>query len=401
MVKSLFKLVDLKDHNYRVGVLNGWLVFIGDAFFNPSIVLASFAAKLGVANAVIGLLPALLQAGSMIPQAFLAPYVAKLPVKVVLYRRVAALRVASLALIALSAFVFGDRPGLLLFFFLLGLGINGLVTGFSSLPFWETVSKTVPQQKRAAFFGARNLVGGLLAFVAGLVVRLVLSTNLSFPLPYAILFTLGTIAFGTGWYLFGLTKEPAEPGRSEKISLRLPFRDFIFRRYLRVRLLFAVASMAEPFYAAYAVRVLGHGSEIGLYLTLYSLSAVVSNLLWVRVVERTNSRMLILIGASLGLITPLVALGLPGSTFGLVFVLQGAYLAALGLGNTTYLLNAAPSQHRSSYIGLTNTLVGVASFSPVLGGFLADLMGYTAPLLVATAFYAWGLYAARRLGLEA
>ncbi|MCL4454310.1 MAG: MFS transporter, partial [Deinococcus sp.] len=163
MVKSLFKLVDLKDHNYRVGVLNGWLVFIGDAFFNPSIVLASFAAKLGVANAVIGLLPALLQAGSMIPQAFLAPYVAKLPVKVVLYRRVAALRVASLALIALSAFVFGDRPGLLLFFFLLGLGINGLVTGFSSLPFWETVSKTVPQQKRAAFFGARNLVGGLLA----------------------------------------------------------------------------------------------------------------------------------------------------------------------------------------------------------------------------------------------
>jgi MFS family permease len=380
-------------------MLNGWFVFLGDAFFNASIVLSSFAAKLGAPNAVIGLLPALLGAGSMIPQVFVAPYVARLPVKVALYRRVAVLRVSSLAFIALASFVLGQRPELLLVCFVLGLALNGLVTGFSALPFWETVSKTIPMERRAALFGGRNLVGGILAFLAGLLVRFLLGTPLPFPIPYAILFTLGTLSFGIGWYLFGLSHEPPDEGRSstERIRLGLPLKDFAFRRFLRVRVLFAVASMTEPFYAAYAVRGLGQSSEIGLYLTLYTLSSVLSNLLWVRLSQRYGSRLLILIGASLGVVTPVLALLLPPGAYGLVFLLQGAYLAALGLGTTTYLLNTADPQNRSSYIGLANTVVGIVSFSPVLGGLLADRLGYAAPLLLASACYAWGLYAGRKL----
>ena len=361
-------------------MLNGWFVFLGDAFFNASIVLSSFAAKLGAPNAVIGLLPALLSAGSMIPQAFVAPYVARMPVKVVLYRRVAVLRVSSLAFI-----------DLLLACFVLGLALNGLVTGFSSLPFWETVAKTIPIERRAALFGGRNLVGGLLAFLAGILVRFLLGTPLPFPIPYAILFTLGTLAFG-------LSHEPPDEGRpAERIRLSLPLKDFAFRRFLRVRMLFAVASMTEPFYAAYAVRKLGQSSEIGLYLTLYTLASVLSNLLWVRLSQRYGSKLLILSGASLGMVTPILALLLPPGAFGLVFLLQGTYLAALGLGSTTYLLNTADPQNRSSYIGLANTVVGVVSFSPVLGGLLADRLGYAAPLLVAAGCYGWGLYAGRKL----
>ncbi|MER3444690.1 MAG: MFS transporter [Meiothermus sp.] len=379
-------------------MLNGWFVFLGDAFFNASIVLSSFAAKLGAPNAVIGLLPALLSAGSMIPQAFVAPYVARMPVKVVLYRRVAVLRVSSLAFIALASFVLGNRPDLLLACFVLGLALNGLVTGFSSLPFWETVAKTIPIERRAALFGGRNLVGGLLAFLAGILVRFLLGTPLPFPIPYAILFTLGTLAFGIGWYFFGLSHEPPDEGRpAERIRLSLPLKDFAFRRFLRVRMLFAVASMTEPFYAAYAVRKLGQSSEIGLYLTLYTLASVLSNLLWVRLSQRYGSKLLILSGASLGMVTPILALLLPPGAFGLVFLLQGTYLAALGLGSTTYLLNTADPQNRSSYIGLANTVVGVVSFSPVLGGLLADRLGYAAPLLVAAGCYGWGLYAGRKL----
>ncbi|WP_276958019.1 MFS transporter [Allomeiothermus silvanus] len=389
------------DRNYRLGVLNGWFVALGDAFFNATIVLSSFAAKLGAPNWIIGLLPSLLNAGALVPQAFIAPYVARLPVKVTLYRRVALLRISGLALIAASSFLFGHRPDLLLACFLLGLALNGLFTGLSSLPFWETVSKTIPQERRAAFFGIRNLVGGLLAFLAGFVVRGLLATGLAFPLPYALLFTFGTLAFATGWYLFGQVNEPPEPGGPQlRISLTIPFKDFVFRRFLRVRAMLALASMAEPFYAAYAVRVLRQTSEVGLYLTLYALSSVLSNLLWVRIAQHYGSRPLILVGGALGTLTPILALLLPAPSYGLVFVLQGAYLAALGLGTTTYLLNAAPAEHRSSYIGLANTLVGIVSFSPVLGGLLADWQGYAAPLLLASGFYAWALYAGRKLKSE-
>jgi MFS family permease len=393
---------DLREPAYRYAMLNGWFVSIGDAFYNASIVLSSFAAKLGAPNTLIGLLPALLNAGSMIPQAFVAPYVARLPRKVVLYRRVAVIRVASLGLIALSAFVLGEYPKVLLAMLVLGLMINGITTGFSSLPFWETVSKTVPLERRTDLFGIRNVVGGALAFLAGFAVRALLGSNLEFPLPYAISLTLGTIGFGLGWYFFGKVDEPPDEYQpTGPISLRVPFQDFAFRRFLRVRLLFALASMAEPFYAAYAVRVLGQKGEIGLYLTLYAASSVLANLLWVRIARRYSSRTLIWIGGSLGTVAPILALLLPPGWFGLVFILQGAYLSALNLGNSTYLLNSAPAEHRSSYIGVANTLVGMAAFSPVLGGALADWKGYPLPMLLAALCYGIGWYASRRLETRA
>jgi MFS family permease len=393
-------ILDLRDKSYRLAMLNGWLVLLGDAFFNGSIVLASFAAKLGAANWVVGLLPALLTAGSMVPQVFLASYVARLPVKVVLYRRMAMLRVASLGLVALGGFFLGHKPELLLWVFVVGLGLNGLFTGFSSLPFWETIAKTIPMERRASLFSMRNLVGGALAFLAGLLVRQVLELPLPFPYPYAILFTLGTLAFAYGWHLFGQIDEPPDKEvRKEELSLTLPFRDFYFRRFLRVRVLLAIAGMVEPFYAAYAVRNLGHKGEVGIYLMVYTSASVLSNLLWVRLSRRFGSRSLILIGAALGALTPALALLLPASLFWVVFALQGAYLSAIGVGTATYLVNLAPTEARSSYIGLSNTIVGLLSFSPVLGGLLADRVGYAGPMLVAAVCYAWALYAGRRLKL--
>ncbi|MCL6525922.1 MAG: MFS transporter [Thermaceae bacterium] len=378
-------------------MINGWLASLGDAFFNGSIVLASFAAKLGAPNTIVGLLPALLGAGSMVPQVFVAPYVARLSRKIELYRRVAWLRAGSLWVVVVATFVLGQHPHLLLPVFILGLAANGLFSGISSLPFWEAIGKTVPMERRAGLFSARNLVGGVLGFLTGFVVRFILGLPLPFPHTYAIIFALGAIAYGYCWYFFGLIKEPPEEGKTDRISLRLPFRDFYFRRFLRVRVLLAVGGMVEPFYAAFAVRQLHQSGEIGLYLTIFTLSSVLANLLWVQVSRRYGSKTLMLVGAALGTLTPVLALLLPPGDYWGVFVLQGAYLAAIGVSTSTYLLNLAPDNNRSSYIGLSNTIVGLLSFSPVLGGFLADRIGYVGPMLLASVCYGWALYAGRRL----
>jgi hypothetical protein len=389
-------ILDLSERNYRLIMLNGWLVFLGDAFFNGSIVLASFAAKLGAANWIIGLFPALLNAGSMVPQMFIAPYVMRMPIKLVLYRRMATLRVASLALIALSGFFASGEW--LLWLFVVGLALNGLFTGFSSLSFWETTAKTIPMQRRAGLFSARNLVGGGLAFLAGFVVQFVLHLPLAFPYNYAIIFSLGTVIFAIGWRYFGLVDEPPDTHPpAGHLSLRLPFRDFYFRRFLRVRVMLALAGMIEPFYATYAVRTHKETDAIGTYLAVYTMASLLSNLLWVWLSKRYGSQGLILVGASLGAITPAVALLVAPDWFWIVFVLQGTYLSALGIGTSTYLINLAPTNARSAYIGISNTIVGLLAFSPVLGGWLADTLGYVGPMALATAFYGWALYAGRRL----
>ncbi|GAA6763311.1 MULTISPECIES: MFS transporter [Thermus] len=397
--RSILPILDLRERNYRLAVVNGWLVWLGDTFLNPNIVLSGFAAKLGAPGALIGLLPALLQAGGMVPQAFLAPYVARFPQKIVLYRKVAALRLLGVVLMAFSAFLLGPWPGLLFAGFLLGLLLNALFTGVSSLPFWEVVAKTIPPERRAALFSARNLVGGLLAFLAGFLVREILALPLPFPLPYALLFSLGALSFGLGWHLFGQVDEPVEAPRTARLDLKAPLLRPGFRRYLRVRVVLGLAGMAEPFYAVYAVRALGQGEELGLYLSLYALSFTLSNLLWARLAER-GSKGVLRTGAALGFLAPLFALLLSPSFFGLVFLLQGAYLAALNLATTTYLLNLAPPEERSASIGLGNTVAGVFAFSTVLGGWVADRAGFSILFLLAAGLYALAFGLGSRLPEE-
>jgi len=123
------------------------------------------------------------------------------------------------------------------------------------------------------------------------------------------------------------------------------------------------------------------------------------HLLWARLAERGSKRVL-LAGAFLGLLAPFLAMALPSGAFGLVFLLQGAYLAALGLATTTYLLNLAPPEERSASIGLANSISGLFAFSTVLGGYLSDRLGFPALFLLAALFYALALYAGRKLPEE-
>ena len=55
-----------------MGVMNGVLFGLVDAFFAPSLVLAVFVSRLGGANVLVGLLPAIMAGGWFLPQFFVA-----------------------------------------------------------------------------------------------------------------------------------------------------------------------------------------------------------------------------------------------------------------------------------------------------------------------------------------
>ena len=97
------------------------------------------------------------------------------------------------------------------------------------------------------------------------------------------------------------------------------------------------------------------------------------------------------------LATPLLALALPPGAFALVFFLQGAYLAALGIAGNTYLLNLAPPEERTATVGLANSFLGLFAFSPVLGGWVVGAWGYGALFLLSAGLAVLGLWAVRRL----
>ncbi len=72
--------------------------------------------------------------------------------------------------------------------------------------------------------------------------------------------------------------------------------------------------------------------------------------------------------------------------FGGVFLLIGLSVDGSGIASTTYLLEIAPADARPTYIGLANTMLGLVTFIPVIGGALLPVIGYQSLFAVAGVF---------------
>lgn len=395
------------NRNERLGLYNGLFVFFADSFMNTAVIITAFAARLGAPNAVIGLLPAIAQGGWMLPQLMVAAKVRPMTHKLPVYRSAALVRTLSYIVMIVVAATLTQQPALCLTLFILAMLVNALASGVSGLPFLEVVSKTVPTEHRARFFAQRNLFGGILAFIGGLGVRWILATPLAFPYNYALLFAIATVLYTIGYWFFGLVDEPADQPLpagdfwSELRAIPQVLSDEHFRAFLIVRLLLAAASMGEPFFAVYALRDLHYpAATIGGFVMALTGVAPFSNIAWQRVAERKGSRRIIRYATFFAGLAPLVALlvghfGWPPAAYLLVFMLSSVAVQGFNLGHNNHLLNIAPAEARSRYIGTLNTLVGVALFVPVIGGVIADLTSYRwvfgiSVVLFAAAWYQCG-----------
>ena len=177
----------------------------------------------------------------------------------------------------------------------------------------------------------------------------------------------------------------------------------------------AVGDLATPFYAIYATRQLGApASIVGLYIGLTTFSALLATPVLSYLSDRHKLRWVLLLAASVTPLIPLLALlfGLFGQgdsvaiAFGIIFFVFGIGRTAANIAFPTYLLNLAPPQERTLYIGFTNTVLGVATFIPVIGGTVLDLFGFVPLFLItfltasAGAWLAWGLRAAPNVSIE-
>jgi len=96
-------------------------------------------------------------------------------------------------------------------------------------------------------------------------------------------------------------------------------------------------------------------------------------------------------GQSCGL--ALYAIRLPPIAF--IFLSQGFGSSAAHMGLTSFLLDIAPAIEGPSYIGAVNTISGVISFIPILGGTLIDFLGYEVLFALALPFISPALLASR------
>ncbi len=384
-------------YNFTVNVLEGAAFWLGMSFASTVTVLPLFVSRLTTSSLAIGLIPALSNAGWLLPQLFTAYYVQRLErTKPVVLLTTLNERLPFLGMAALALLVPRIEPtaGLLGFFGLLTwFSVGG---GFTATPWQEMVARIIPARRRGSFFGAQSLLGGLLAAGGAALAGRLLETY-PYPQNFALCFGLAFVSLMASFFLLALTREPAHPPVTRPVTPReywrkLPDvlrRDPNFARYVGSRAASSLGVMGVGFLSVFAVRELDVTvNQVGL-LTAASLAAQTAGNAVLGVWGDRGGHKQVLELAALSSAGAMLFAWWARSPVWLyaAYVLAGVATAGNLISALAIVLEFGPPEERPTYIGLTNSMIApFAGLSPVLAGWITEVAGYRSTFATAAAF---------------
>lgn len=409
--------------NFQLGVINGVLYIVSETLLDPTLVLVAFLSNLTSNPILLGLVLPIRDGAWALPQLWVSGFLQSMPSKMVMYRRLSLLRIASWGMVALAINSIRD-PGLLLAAFFTAFSAGALTSGLSGLPFLEVVSKTIPARRRGEFFAWRFGLGGLIGIGASFFVRWLIDP--AGPLPYPQNFGL------LAWLWFGLASislllyngviEPPDLVTRARASLASQLgraRQFLrsdasYRRFLVMQSALLLAGAATPFFALFVQQQLGGPKEmVAVYLGVTTFFNLLSNILFGRISFRHGNRRVMFLAAVAGIAMSglVLALALLAGPLGLsplaasywlvpVFALAGVRGTAIGVSGNSLLLELAPVEDRSLYVGFTQSFMGIILLATSLSGVIVALLGFTTVVLVTLLAHALALVMAWRISRQ-
>ncbi len=374
--------------NYWLGVLNGAAYRLSLALLDGAIVLPWFVSQITSSKVVIGLLLPIQNGGWFLPQLFLSRYLQRQRRRVPFYNVASNLRVLCWLALAAGPFLLGPAHlQALLALVLIAFTGFWLIGGATGLAFSDLVAQGVDPSRRGSFFAWRNLTGGLLAVAGSLFVSRVISSGfgLAFPRNFGLLAVVNLGVLAVMFYSLSFWKEtdrvpPIDktPGLGHSVSIILR-RDRTLRGFLLTRILFIGASVTTSFFVVQAAELGGPQRLNGLFLVIYTLSELASNLMWGWVSDHLSNKLLLGLTGGLALAQNLLATvfqpSWPPALYLLIFVMMGLIQSGGMVGSLNLLLEVSDPRERSLYVGLANTVMGVATLALPLCGVIAQIWG--------------------------
>lgn len=372
--------------NYIGNFVHGMLGMTGFRLINAPTFMPAYLHLISGSNTIVGLGLALQQVGSIV-----SPLVAGAKMEHRLKIMPAAIVLGSLGRLAilgmaLSGWFLKDRAQvvtLLMFLFLFGVFMGAQRVAFTLL-----MSKVIPINLRGRLQAWRNAIGGLIAAVLAYVSGKYLIEANVLGNGYSTTFILAFFLTSAGlWFLQHQIREPVPPTIREPARMRDRMRDIpgliaadpAYRWFLVVQMLATSARIATPFFILHVGATMHlDGATLGLLSLAYLGADTVSNIAWGYLGDRSGFRIVLLL-AIIGWIAATVLLmtqGAPMAMFFAFFVL-GAAQAGYGMASQTMILEFGHRDDLPMRIGISATAEGVtATLGPLIGGTVADLLGY-------------------------
>jgi len=290
-------------------------------------------------------------------------------------------------LLGILALMSSEQSVSLLWASVILVSLYSFAGGIAVLPFNRIISETIPPEKRSGFFGWRLFFGGFMGMMAGFLVKLVLGNdNILWPKNFGILFLFSfgilIIAY-TAMSLFKFPEGP--PGKSTEAMPSLwhecsrVFKTYpVLKRLIIIEFLTSKLAFFMPFMTLYATKCRDIPLKwVGLFIICMKLGAMLSNLVWIPIGNTIGTRILIHAGIITAIISLVVSIFAQNVVlFSLAFLVTGFASSALMLGFNGYILEIGPTETRMLLVAVKDTMLLPLYFMPLLGGWIADTMGY-------------------------
>ncbi len=389
--------------NFIANALDGVAWMLGESFVSIGAILPVYARHLTDSPIVIGMIPALTDAGWYLPQLFMAVYVERLRRKKPAVLFLGALeRLPFLALPLIVVWIAGVPRSLGVAIFLVLMVWKSFASGLAAAPWQELIAKVIPVSHRGRFFGISRL-GGQLLGIGGAALAAIILSRLPYPRNFATCFALGSVGVILSYVIFLWTIEPASPtlstphrSWSEHVHrLRTILRDdrnlrsFILSRYLAY-----LGGMAYGFMAVYAVERFGLGdASAGVFTAILLASSVLGYAVWGPLGDRVGHKHVLEAAGTVWLVALAIALVTPRyQAFYAVFALMGFSVSGTWVSDLSIAMEFGPESERPTYVGLVRTLTGPAVFfAPLAAGALVEWLGYQPMFVISLLLAAAGL----------
>ena len=375
-------------HNFLFNALDGASFWFGYSFISPTIILPLYVSRFTDNPILIALIPFFNTAFFLLPQLFMSNKIEQAPRKKFFPVNLGFfLERMPIFLMAPAAYFFArSKPELALILMFALFAWHCLGAGLVIVGWQDMIAKVIPVERRGRFFGITNFGGTASGIVGAFAVAWVLD-KFNFPIGYVLSFSAAAVLILLSWIFLSQTREPVVHSRRPRVSqwtyLRsLPQvlrRDPNFTRFLVSQIVVALGAMAAGFLVVYPARRWNLPDSAAGGFTVAMLSGqALANLAFGYLSDRRGHKLVLEIGALCSVLSFGLALIVPGAQwFYLVFFLRGVNQAGILLSGFAIAMEFCPPDNRPTYIGLTNTIPGVASSAaPLLGGWLASISGY-------------------------
>nr|WP_319571763.1 MFS transporter [uncultured Draconibacterium sp.] len=358
--------------NFFLQIFSNMFIQLGDTLSNPKTVLTWLMSYVSAPVYLISLIVPLRESGSMVPQVFFAPFIRKRSIRKWLWIIGASLQFLAIGAIGIIALNFkGVTAGWLI---VTAVVLFSLSRSISSLSSKDIIGKTIPKTRRGRMKGYAVSVSGVLVLAAGLFMlyRSEKGANINFY-TNIIFFASATWLVAAVIYS-GIKEFPSQikEESSDKNSIFASFgllkTDKQFRDFIIARTLLLCTALSAPFYVVLAQNYVGKEAYLlGLFIIAKGVASTLSSPIWGRYADKSSKNIMavaVLIASVLGIfifftISYFPLLRSAKWLYPVVLFILGIAHQGVRLGRKTYVIDMGTGNERTSYVSVSNTVIGI------------------------------------------